>query len=90
MQGTECAKVERDSQVKGQMDLIEKCLCETTGTLERLEARLQPVLRSEPKTEGDCADRAQLVELAEGLYNFAHRISVIEKRMQRILECLEL
>ena len=84
------AKPERMPQVREQMERIEKAVSQVDDSMGRLEDRLHAVLRQEPPGGKECAERPQLVQLADVLMSFADRVAAIDNRVNNMIERLEL
>ena len=82
---------EKSTQVSEQISRLEESSTELVELSEKLEARLQSVLRqeNEPKT-GAVSTEIPLVSLAEGIRYSGYRIEDVAQRMRRILDRLEL
>lgn len=89
---TSTSPVKRPPQVRTAFEELEHTLEDAHKTASELEARLQPLLRSEPEAAVDSQKEARttLVPLAENIEGYTRQLRVIINTQQSILRRLEL
>lgn len=82
---------QRETQVAGEMELLQSSLKALSETTERLLMRLNCVTRDEPPSEANVGvDREALVELAQQVRDSRDVVQALHGKIESTLERLEL